>query len=480
MTGALRRFVLWIRELVRTKREPYHAAGELFLELDLSEVRAQLRPAERGSEDGDRNLPPTDATNLDQTEREIAAFIVGQQKRAHDICEQQVSVYDERVRNLAVTFLHADTSGRCAAGCADLRALGDRGRNELFDLQRRVTSLAGELFAFRAQHRLTRDAVYPESRTWHVALLGVLILVETVLNGLMLAQGTVYGRIEGLAQALALSLCNIAIAFMIGRVAMPLLHYRKRAVAFAGAIILICSAAASVGFNLLVGHYRDALGGVAPENAARDAATLFAEDPLHLADLNSWALCALGLTFGTIAAVDTYRMDDSYWGYGRLWRRNELARKDFVAERQHLTAEASDVRDDILDTLRRSHEDVARAGQHIGTLRRQQQSVIERFVSYEAYLERVGHLLLSEYRTANARQRSAPRPTYFDDDWCLPRQVVPLLTLASDLTDAGATLDQYRIDIITAFNDAVIQIKSVEDLVATGEMRLNKEHHAAL
>src|SRR5439155_16571817 len=119
--------------------------------------------------------------------------------------------FDERIRNLEIAVLHSNIAGRVQAACADLRALALKGRNELFDLQRHVTSLAKEMMAFRLKNGVHREAYLPESLIWHWAVLVVLVVAETVLNGLMLARGTVFGRLEGLIQALVLSILNLCL-----------------------------------------------------------------------------------------------------------------------------------------------------------------------------------------------------------------------------------------------------------------------------
>jgi hypothetical protein len=462
-------FFDWLRHLFATKREPYQSSSELFLELDLRAVRAELKPLERGRENGLRDVPPSDVTVFDSVERDMVAFFAGQQKRAHDMCEQQLQVFDERIRNLAVTFLHSDIAGRVHAASADLRALGQRGRNELFDLQRRVTSLASELMEFRAAHHLRRDAEFPESRTWHFAILGGLLLIETVLNGLMLAQGTAGGRLEGFTQALVLSALNLSIGFLMGRIALPLARHRRLVTRLLGGLIMIVAITASITFNLLVGHYRDALGGPSPETAPHDAGVAFAAHPFQLADLNSWALCGLGLLFAAVAAYDTFRMDDPYWGYGRRWRRNEQMHADFIAERQYLMTEAAEFRDEALDAIGRAEEDTVRAGQHTETLRRQQRAVLDKFSAYQDYLERTGALLLGEYRGANERTRKSKTPVHFSEDWQLPRVAAAIGVEAVDFTRFAQNLDQYRADVIVAYDAAITAIKTIEDLVADGE-----------
>jgi hypothetical protein len=52
-------------------------------------------------------------------------------------------------------------------------------------------------------------------------------------------------------------------------------------------------------FNLLVAHYRGALGGDMPETAHIQAGLAFVANPFGIIDVKSWLLVGLGLLFGT-------------------------------------------------------------------------------------------------------------------------------------------------------------------------------------
>ena len=360
--SALVRWLRSLRRLFARPREPYRPSADPFLELDLSAVRAELRPKERGRGNGAHNLPHTDSTSLDEVERRIVAFIVNEQKRAHEQYQSQLQVFNERVRSMEINILHSNVAGRVQAAAADLVAMALRGKNELFELQRQVTALAREVFEFRCRHGLQREPQYPESKLWHWAILILILLAETILNGLMLSRGTIGGLLEGFSIALVLAVINLSVGGVIGGVALPLTRRVSWSLRVVCAVVLFAAIIFSVGFNLVVGHYRDALGGPAPEFAARESLTTFFSQPFQLADLNSWLLCVLGLLFAVIAVIDTYRMDDPYWGYGPLARRAQRVRDDFIGERRHLIEEATQRRNEHLDLIHRTGQEISRAG----------------------------------------------------------------------------------------------------------------------
>ena len=473
--------VRWARALRRlfgAPREHYRPSSKLFPELDLNVVRIELKPRERGQDTGSRNTPAPDVQGLDAVEKDIVAFFVNEQNRAHELCREQLQVFGERIHALEPNVFHSNIAAKAQAAAADLKALALRGQNELFELQRQVTQLTRELSAYRTRHGIQREPRYPESRLWHWALLAILLLVETGLNGVMLSRGTVGGLLEGFTQALVLAALNLSLGGLLGRVALPLSYHVRYLIKSIGFLTFIVGASASVGFNLLVGHYRDALGGPVPGDAAVIALQTFLAQPLALADVASWMLFALGILFAVIATVDTYRMDDPYWGVGPLARRNQNARDDFIAERQHLMDEAIELRDKALKEVHVVAEDIARADQRATDLLQQQRSVVERFNGYQEYLERVGALLLSEYRNANEASRSTPAPHHFSEEWRLQRvSVVPSERELHNSDRLSSTLEQHRENIMFAFTSASDQIRTVRDLIGAGERE--KDHEPA-
>lgn len=474
------RWMKALRRLFSTPREHYRSSSKLFPELDLNAVRVALKPRERGQETGSHNTPRAESPGLDATEKDIVAFFVGEQNRAHDRCLEQLRVFDERVQSVELNVLNSNVAAKVQAAAADLRALATRGRNELFDLQRQVESLARELSDFRYRHRINREPRYPESHLWHWGVLSILLFLETSLNGVMLSRGTAGGLLEGFTQALILAALNLSLGGLIGRVTLPLSVHVQPLIKIVGVLTFVVAVVTSASFNLLVGHYRDALGGSAPEDAAGIALQTFVSQPFSLSDVASWMLFALGILFAVTAAVDTFRMDDPYWGFGHLARRNQTVRNDFIAERQHLMNGAIERRDQALEEVHAVMNDIGRAGQRRTDLLQQQLSVVKRFDNYQEYLERVGATLLSEYRNANEAARSTPAPPHFAEEWRLQRvSVAPPGREAQDLGKLSSTLEQHREDIMSAFSVASDQIKSVGDLVGAGEKVQENEHTSA-
>ena len=151
---------------------------------------------------------------------------------------------------------------------------------------------------FRAENGLLRAPLVPGSKPLHYGIVAVLIVVEAVLNGAMLARGMENGLVGGWAVALGVAVLNVVfLGFGFGGFFLRLLHGRqvwRKGVGIFGlggiAIAIYCS-------NLIVAHYRDALG-VDPDTAGTAALSVWRAapfNPFSLKDVQSLWLLALGI-----------------------------------------------------------------------------------------------------------------------------------------------------------------------------------------
>ncbi len=240
-------------------------------------------------------------------------------------------------------------------------------RNRLADLER-----------FKAKYRLAREAHYPASQVLAVGVLLILIIFEAGINGVLFADSSDQGLLGGWLEALILSLTNVGAAFLFGRVILPQLH-RSRWCLRAGAMVLTLTGVAVLSaINLTGAHYRDFRTEVAqveplipaptppkremlsqpksagsqklpkapanitslpPEPAVeaphrikeREALAKILEAPLKFDSFLSVFLFVIGLCCACIAALDGYKFDDPFPGYGKCHRRYAKAREKSTA-----------------------------------------------------------------------------------------------------------------------------------------------------
>jgi hypothetical protein len=178
------------------------------------------------------------------------------------------------------------------------------GKDRLFELERTLTERSRELEKFRAENRLDRPSNRPESRILHFGIAAVLFVVKSVLNGLFLARGLAFVYVQGLGEAAIIAGLNVGSGLVLGASFLRWLHHRRAFWALLGCIGIFAYGCLAIALNFGVAHYRDALGGPDPENAATLAWPSLQAQPFHVADINSLLLLVMGISFSVIAMVD--------------------------------------------------------------------------------------------------------------------------------------------------------------------------------
>jgi hypothetical protein len=239
---------------------------------------------------------------------------------------------------------------------------------------REERSRLADLEHFKTENRLKRDAHYPESPVLGLGVLFILVLVEAGINGVLFAGSSDQGLFGGWLEALVLSITNVGVAFLFGRIVFPQTH-RRGALLKSGALILcVASLAVILAINLFGAHYRDFKADIAltdqpvqvaakpetvtvlsgsksippvspslklpnsgapgtalpPDRAGQakehDAIQKIFDAPFAFESFMTFFLFVTGLCGATIAAADGYKFDDPFPGYGRRHRRYAGAR----------------------------------------------------------------------------------------------------------------------------------------------------------
>jgi len=435
----------------------YIESGLHFPELDLPRMRNRLALAERGKNRGSRNEPPSTQTALDEVENSVATTIEAEARLAHGKLVENLTAYDARLSALKIGTRLAQLISVADGTSADFRARIRGGLDLLYHLHQSVVDIHGEFDRFRREHQLERPPRYPLSKLWHYGLALLLIFIESPLNGSFLARGDPMGYLGGVTQAVIIAAINVLTGLTTGRVAVPNTIHRQWWRRIAGMVGMLVLGAFVLAFNLVVAHYRAALGGENPSQAERLALAQFLASPLAIPDVLGWLLFILGVGFATLAAVDGWKMDDPYPGYGAVARRKQEAQDEYSMQKAELAGELEQVRDDAvarMDSLTAEVE--VRQGQY-QSIRKSRIRLQDLFRRHHGYLEQCGNDLLSTYRQANREARSAPEPDHFRDRWHLPADA------SSDQEfDGPADDDSLRKLIANAFEEIRVARHRIE------------------
>jgi len=284
-------------------------------------------------------------------------------------------------------------------------------------LDRRAGSLLAErelrrrdLRKFMRDKGLSREAGYPASRTLHLGIVCLLVVLESWANAAYFAGGNAFGFVGGALQAMAISAVNVGAGFCAGFFGVRHLHHRALGVRLTAALALIITGSFSVLFNLVAAHCRDlATQGVLNPRVALPAVL---HDPLDLT-LPSIALLATGLLAFGLAAWKGFRLDDPHPGFGEMDRRFRRARVEYDAVRTQCMADAlgrsERIAEDCAPVLERCDQ-VARELQDLAV---KAHAVKEHYETEREHIEDRCELPLRRYRDENRLVRTSPEPPYF-------------------------------------------------------------------
>jgi len=444
--------------------------------LDLEQIKDDLKLVKEGRARGEKNLPPAASEILDDIEHKIIATIEAEQRHQQQALNDQLNVYHQHIAKLDIEHEAINIASAAQRASTEFIVKVDEGKAKLFTLWRNVCMIETQWNEFRQKHKLTHPADYPLSRLWNFAIILVILAVESVLNGSFLARGLETGLIGGIIEAFVIAAINVTFGFFLGDSVMRYLFHRSIMLRLIALIEVPVSCGLAVLFNLLVGHYRDALGGGDPAHASAAALNSFRLHPFELAAFESWVLFAMGLFFSLVATIDGFKIDDPYPGYGKINRKHEEIIQDYTDEKANIIGDLSDTRDQALEYMREARQNLTARKTELAGILDQREKLITLFEAQQSYLNRAANELLSTYRNANMGARSEPAPAHFNGGYTLPKPLPPaplpfagndrLLDGNIDKTDAALQLAITQVN--TQFEAAIKEFHQIGDFTAGG------------
>ena len=443
-----------------------------FIRLDLERWLDKHGIAQDAKARGTENLPPSDAKNLGDQERNIVAWI---NRRALD-CRQKVTGYlSDLTQNLVdieddaglkITVQRADEIVAKATTELDDHVEVQLGR--LDSLKRDLRIAADDFKDFRERSGISRLADYSQ-RKWALPVILFCFAVEVVLNAALLMDVNAFGLIGSTVQMGLISAVNVLIGGLAMGALLRQVHHRSPARKAVASIAMTVIIGAVVAFNLAIGHFRDSMQAVLSDPSAdifslgNDALVRYADGPFQLDSFQSALLALLGVLFFALASWKWLHRDDPYPGYGPRARQLDHLREDYArsydAAKSRLTAAYKqhdslllDIRHD-LQIRQEKWEGTRLQGAHI----REEYPINMR--QYQLDLDR----LLERWRTVNKDHRSTPPPSYFDQPKLIDQNLVspltfdppasaPLTSVMDHVHNAVTTLHQNYTDAASRYH----------------------------
>jgi hypothetical protein len=443
--------------------------------IDADQLADGLRLVIRAQENAIQELPTTDSTTLDGVEEEVVGSIMAEWNLQRDHLITMLKAYRDRLAELNAASELAQLRLAAASAVVKFRQHKQEARGDLARLRMAYVETRDELAAFRTKHRLNRPARNPSHRWTTIGLLVVMVVIESVMNGLFFAKGSERGLIGGVGTAFGISLVNILVCFFLGLIPARYINWRGWFIRSLSFVFTVAGIGAVLFVHLFAGHLRDATAATSEGQAYGIAVSQIFATPWRLADITSWYLFGLGTLFGLVTLWKGYRHDDPYPQYGELFRRERDASERYNEEHRDFFEELEDVRD---ETITRFETGIANIPEYVAKshqVRAARSALIEQFRGYEQLAEQAGNRLLSTYRDANRRHRKTPAPKYFATQWTLPASALSgadILALTTDapdsvVTDVNATLSELRSlseEVLRTYDELLAAVEHPTDM----------------
>lgn len=391
---------------------------------ELSPQLAEYR--KKGQKEASEHRPPTNATGMDHNETTLSSeaerWLIDEQ-RLFDFSVTEASRAGVETQQKAIELqtkvdqLVSDTSLLSTIE-ADMSA--DRQALVAATEARMKTEV--DYRSFRASNGITEQALYPESRVMHLAIVLVLALVETIINAFFYENSQ--GLMGGFTVALGVAAVNMCGAMVLGSGFRykNLAALEKKSI---GWFCLVLFFVFSIYCNALFAAFRSEYQLLVDPSeplqlrqafilAAGEAKRIFVFD-MQVADLTSFILLGLGVLLSLLAFYKGYTFDDRFPGHGakdRIMvaaRRAELEKQDLL--RQKIKDFLQHRRGEVQAAIHEPAQLINRVSSRLSDLQNAQAMLKVQSQSIQRDFSQV----LGAYRSANISIRATAPPQYFKE-----------------------------------------------------------------
>lgn len=361
---------------------------------------------------GKSNLPPSNSNDLDANEKTFLQELKQNASSARMRLNKSLSQIKNEIAKIdlesekaqienAVEELTAELTNNQEETIQELNKLKDNAQNRRSDLER-----------FRKDNGLTREPVYKKSYLGTVATIMAFLVLETVLNSTLLAEASDLGLVGGIAQAMIISLINIVLGLSLGLILYPRTNQKNRSMSLIWTAALILGFSIIGVFNLMVGHYREALI-IDPDSSGIQAINNFASGMFSLSDIESIFLIAIGLIVASISYWKGSTQNDRFFGYTTYAKALDSAEEELEEEKRFSLDELDEKGDYVADSLERVYKKAKLDLKNYNLLNSAFVEQQELYAAYIEDLESTSKITITLYRQNNEVSRSDDAPAYF-------------------------------------------------------------------
>ncbi len=383
---------------------------------DTSDIPTLELAAEQGQDDGGRDVPRSDATDLSSFEQKMQRNLQNARTPVDNKVAREISelhkMYSDCSPERMLETLEQELEKSHVEGEATAKAIANYATRDQQQFGANLQSVKRRLQDRKRLWRHVGTGMYPDSEWLFWGTLAIVLIGETVVNGLFFSDSSDAGLLGGATIAIGLSLWNvalgIALSFTIGWSTFPtFVKWLARVSVAAMATIVVMT-------NLYVARWRDMLS-IDPDTPFQFSGLVNTfRDISFPQTFNGLILLFVGLAVVAIAGAKFW----ATWGrdifYGRYQREYNALCDERLERVQEVDAEAKAtilrVRERLTKLMERFQRSKELAQEHKtdATNRRGE------YLSLVRSFEQLWKECCTLYREENVYHRSTPPPEYFD------------------------------------------------------------------
>ena len=432
----------WFNRLAQKPSDLFDSSSLELEEIDVDGLYEQLGIAEKAKEHGINEIPGSDATALTGAEQEIITEAEGKILNGISVANTTIKGLDDSTSKVDIPSILQRIEDVPRELDEKLNAAISESQIGLSNVREEYVNAERDYDRFRRTRKIVREPDYPESYWKLRALLFLLIVLASLMNGWFFAGALPSGLVGGAVYAFICGLTDVSISFWLGRAApwagLPS-GIRKRTGQVAWAVFLLVWAPF---WNLLVAHLRQAGAQIslsasdgplgAMDEAGAHAVSSFLANPFAIYDFYSWAFVIIGALLSVMAFYDGFKWDDPIPGYRHAHKKMRQKLEDYEHEYETLKSTGEELKEEASDKVLalefEAEKGVAKLAEAI-TTKKAHVANLNKFIDQQ---EQKCRTLITRYRNDNEIHRSTPPPQYFNAAWEYPRREEFKARLAPD------------------------------------------------
>ena len=382
---------------------------------DSKSVGERLDATNRANRDAAHGVPGHDASHC--------PFIDEVRQAVDEVAKEARRLIDEHFRGIVaqrqtVPATQANMQQERTSALADMTAAIYNGINTTNALAQRAASAQREYTNFTIKHGLVGTvAEYKNTRVLWLILFSAML--EVLINGWTLGTAHPDGVVGVLPEVVLFTAINMVLGLMAGAAMRRTNHRPRSSFRCVGAWAGVASCVILVLLvSFVFGHYRDALVGLQSsaggdyESYLRLWATLF-QTALGTAFSDNWVpqtmqtmvLIVAGWLISGFVAIEWYRSDDPYPGFGRTTRKKDRAEREYADMVAHVKGDVDRLADQAKAKFLALEADVLAVAQLPNTVAACRETYAELVEDLNAF----GKTQLEAYRVASSQHRPWPQ-----------------------------------------------------------------------